>query len=85
MRTKLDGSIYFVDDKEYLCVIVDGEACMTVKQLAVIVNYTTKTIRKKIDNGTIPSTKRPNGRVLIKVSDVERLISEGAFIKNISA
>lgn len=85
MRTSLEGSIYKVDGKEFLCVKVNGEACVTVNQLSQISDYTPKTIRCKIKNGVIPVKKMNNGRVLIKVSDVERLVEDGLLIKNISA
>lgn len=85
MRTSLEGNIFTVDGKEFLCVKVDGEACMTVNQLAEMSDYTPKTIRCKIGTGVIPVVKRDNGRVLIKVRDIERLIEDGVLIKNICA
>lgn len=85
MRTSLEGSIYTVDGKEFLCVKVNGEACVTVNQLAEMSSYTPKTVRCKIRLGVIPVVKMDNGRVLIKVRDVERLIEDGLLIKNICA
>jgi len=85
MRTSLEGSIYKVDGKEFLCVKVDGEACVTVNQLAEMSNYTPKSVRCKIKSGVIPMVKMDNGRVLIKVREVERLIEDGVLIKNICA
>ena len=85
MTTKLEGSVYVVGAKRYLCVVINGEAYITVRQLADLSNYTQKSIRNKIKRGTISMLKLQNGRVLIRAAEVDRLISDGALLKNISA
>lgn len=85
MKIELEGSFLNVDGVEYSCVNYKGDFCVTINQLAQISNYNPKTIRLKIKCQKIKVIKLDNSRVLIRVSEVERLLQNGLLVKNVSA
>lgn len=81
MEIKLNGSVLNVDGRNYPCINFNGDFCVTVNQLAEIADYNPKSIRAKIKNNSIQVIKLKNKRVLIKVSEVQRLLKNGLLIK----
>lgn len=72
----------FMKKDDLKCLVIDGVEYVTTKQVCELTGYTYGSIYKKQKSGVLNPCKRPNGRVVYRLDEIQAAMTDGRLARN---
>ena len=72
-----------MNKEEIKCLVIDGVKYLTTKQVCELTGYTYVSIYRKHKDGVLNHVKRPNGRIVYRLDEIEAAMQDGRLMRNV--